>query len=164
MRMNVPNFELRTCNLELFRLHLKPRQCYSSSRHFNLRERREKLESGLKHLLKRRARGLVLLVLLAHAFVVSATHFHVVAGLDASRASGAALTRPDESRKAPLTGGEEQCLVCRLQRNFNNGLMQHATPEVASPLAKSLVFPSLEQASAHSAQRLSATGRAPPLS
>lgn len=106
----------------------------------------------------------MLLVLLAHAFVVSATHFHVVAGLDASRASGAAVSRQDESRKAPLTGGEEQCLVCRLQRNFNNGLMQHATPEVASPLAKPLVFPSLEQASVHSAQRLSATGRAPPLS
>jgi hypothetical protein len=125
------------------------------------------LESGLNNFAKRRvrgARGLLLLVLMAHAFFVGATHFHVAAGLDPSRASGASVTRPEESRKAPLTGGEEQCLVCRLQRNFNNGLMRHATPEVASPLAEPLVLPSLEQASARSAQRLSATGRAPPLS
>ena len=122
------------------------------------------MESGLNKFPKRYARGLVLLVLLAHAFVVSATHFHVAAGLDPARASGAAVGRPDESRKTPLKGGEEQCLVCRLQRNFNNGLMRYATPEVASPLAKPLVFPSLEQASVRSARRLSATGRAPPLS
>ena len=125
------------------------------------------MESGLNNFLRRRARGargLALLVLLAHALFVGATHFHVAAGLDSSRASGAAVSRQDESRKAPLTGGEEQCLVCRLQRNFNNGLMRHATPEVASPLAKPLVFPSIERASAHSAQRLSAKGRAPPLS
>ena len=125
------------------------------------------MESDLNSSLKVRARGakgFVLLVLLAHAFFVSATHFHVAAGFDASRASGASLSRRDESRKAPLTNGEEQCLVCRLQRNFNNGLMRHATPEVAAPLAKSFVPASLEQASAHSAQRLSAKGRAPPLS
>jgi hypothetical protein len=106
----------------------------------------------------------VLLLLLSHALFVSATHFHVAAGLDSSRASGASVGRADESRKSPLTNGEEQCLVCRLQRNFNNGLMRHATPEVASPLVKPLVFPSLEQPSAHSARGLSATGRAPPLS
>ena len=122
------------------------------------------MESGLNNFAKRRvrgARGLVLLVLMAHAFFVSATHFHVAAGLDSS---GASVNRPEEGRKAPLAGGEEQCLVCRLQRNFNNGLMRHATPGVASPLAKSLVLPSLEQASAHSARRISAKGRAPPLS
>jgi len=122
------------------------------------------LESGLNNFPRRcarGARGLVLLALLAHALFVGATHFHVASGLDSSRAS---VNRPEESRKAPLTGGEEQCLVCRLQRNFNGGLMRHATPEVASALARSFVFPSLEQASAHSAQRLSAKGRAPPLS
>jgi hypothetical protein len=122
------------------------------------------LESGLNNFLKRHARGFVLLVLLAHAFVVSATHFHVAAGLDASRASGAAASRPDESSKAPLANGEEQCLACRLQRNFNSGLMRHATPEVAAPLARPVVPVALEQASAHSAHRISATGRAPPLS
>jgi hypothetical protein len=112
----------------------------------------------------RGARGLVLLVLLSHALFVSATHFHVAAGLDSPRASGASVDRQDQSRKTPLAGGEEQCLVCRLQRNFSGGLMRHATPQVASPLAKSPAFPSLEQASAHSAQRLSTKGRAPPLS
>lgn len=108
----------------------------------------------------------MLLVLLAHALLVSATHFHVnaAAGLDSARASGASVTRQDESRKAPLANGEEQCLVCRLQRNFNGGLMRHATPEVASPLAKPHALTSPEQASAQTAQRLSAKGRAPPLS
>lgn len=122
------------------------------------------MESGLINFPGRHTRGLVLLVLLAHALFVSATHFHVAAGLDPSRAPGAAVSRQDESHKAPLTGGEEQCLVCRLQRNFNNGLMRHATPEVASLLVKSYAFPTLEQASAQSAQRLSPKGRAPPLS
>jgi hypothetical protein len=112
----------------------------------------------------RGAKGFVLLVVMAHAFFVSATHFHVVAGLDPSRASGAALSRTDEGRKSPLSNGEEQCLVCRLQRNFNNGLMRHATPEVAAPLAESAVFSALEQTPAPNAQRLSAKGRAPPLS
>jgi hypothetical protein len=112
----------------------------------------------------RGAKGFVLLVVMAHAFFVSATHFHNVAGLDPSRASGAALSCTDEGRKSPLSNGEEQCLVCRLQRNFNNGLMRHATPEVAAPLAESAVFSALEQTPAPNAQRLSAKGRAPPLS
>lgn len=123
------------------------------------------METGLNNYTKRRARGakgFVLLVVMAHAFFVSATHFHAVTGLDSTRASGAALSRPDEGRKAPLANGEDQCVVCRLQRNFNNGLMRHATPEVAAPLAKSVVFSALEQTPAPNAQRLSATGRAPP--
>jgi len=106
----------------------------------------------------------VLLLLLAHAFFVSATHFHSVAGLDSTRASGASLSRSEEGRKSPLANGEEQCLACRLQRNFNNGLMHHAAPEVAAPVVNSVVLPSLKQASAQSAHRLSAKGRAPPLS
>ena len=125
------------------------------------------MESGLKNFTKRRAssaKGFVLLALMAHAFFVSTTHFHVVAGLDPSRASGAALSRPDEGRKAPLANGEDQCVVCRLQRTFNNGLMRHATPEVAAPLVNSLVFSALEQTPAPNAQRLSAKGRAPLLS
>jgi hypothetical protein len=106
----------------------------------------------------------VLLVLLAHAFFVSATHFHNFSGLDTSRAVGAAASRLDESRKAPLANGEEQCLVCRLQRNFNNGLMRHATPEVVALDAKSAAFAALEQTSTPAARILSAKGRAPPLS
>lgn len=109
-------------------------------------------------------KGFVLLLLLAHAFLVSATHFHRVAGLNSSQASGTALSRSDEGRKAPLTNGEEQCVVCRLQRNFNSGLMHHAAPEVAAPVVNSVVLTSLEEASAQSAHTLSATGRAPPLS
>jgi hypothetical protein len=106
----------------------------------------------------------VLLVLLAHAFFVSATHFHGFKGLDPSRASGAALSRPDEGRKTPLANGEEQCLVCRLQRNFNSGLMRHAPPEVAAPPARSIAFAALEQTLTPAAPKLPANGRGPPLS
>jgi len=109
-------------------------------------------------------RGLLLLALLAHAFFVSATHFHSLAGFDPARAGGAALGRPDDGPKAPLANGEEQCLACRLQRNFGSGLMRHATPEVAPAAAKSNVFAALEQTSTPNAPTLSATGRAPPLS
>jgi len=125
------------------------------------------LESGLNNFTRRRARGakgFVLLLLLAHAFFVSATHFHRVAGLDSLQASGAALSRSEEGYKTPLANGEEQCLACRLQRNFNNGLMHHAAPEVAAPVVNSVVLPSFRQASAQSAHTLSATGRSPPLS
>lgn len=106
----------------------------------------------------------MLLVLLAHAFVVSATHFHSFTGLDTSRANGSSVSRTDENRKAPLANGEEQCLVCRLQRNFNNGLMRHATPEVVALNAKSVAFATLEQTSTPTARVLSRKGRAPPLS
>jgi len=125
------------------------------------------LESGLNNYLKRRARGargFVLLVLLAHAFVVSATHFHSPGSLNFSSASDAAFNRPDEGRKAPLANGEEQCLICRLQRTFNSGLMRHATPEVAAPPARLIAFAALEQTSTPNAPKLPATGRGPPLS
>ena len=125
------------------------------------------MKSGLNNLPKRRARGargFVLLVLLAHAFIVSATHFHSFKGLDSSRASGVALSRADEGRKAPLTNGEEQCLVCRLQRNFNSGLMRHATPEVAASAAKSVAFAALEQTPTPTAPKLPPNGRGSPLS
>ena len=124
------------------------------------------MESGLNNsprLRARGARGFVLLVLLGHAFFVSATHFHSFKGLD-SRANNSAVSRPDEGRKAPFANGEEQCLVCRLQRNFNNGLMRHATPEVVALDAKSAAFAALEQTSTPTARILSAKGRAPPLS
>lgn len=125
------------------------------------------MESGLDNLTKRRARaarGFVLLVLLAHAFFVSATHFHSLAGLNSASAPGAALGRQEEGTKAPLGNGEEQCLVCRLQRNFNNGLMRHAAPEVAASPARTVAFAAPRQISTPTAPKLTATGRGPPLS
>ena len=125
------------------------------------------MESGLDNLQKRRARGargFVLLVLLAHAFFVSATHFHSLAGLNPAGAPGAALSRQEEGTKAPLSNGEEQCLVCRLQRSFNNGLMRHAAPEVAASPAKTVAFAALRQTPTPTAPKLTAAGRGPPLS
>jgi hypothetical protein len=122
------------------------------------------LESGLNNVLKQRARGLVLLALLAHAFLVGATHFHRAGGLVAANAQGAAVSRPEGGPKAPLANGEEQCLACRLQRNFASGLMRHAAPEVAPPPARLIGFAALELTPTPNAPTLSATGRAPPLS
>jgi hypothetical protein len=122
------------------------------------------LESGLNNVLKHRARGLALLALLAHAFLVGATHFHRVGGLVTANAQGAAVSRPEDGRKAPRTNGEEQCLACRLQRNFASGLMRHAAPEVAPPTARLIGFAALERTPTPNAPTLSATGRAPPLS
>ena len=125
------------------------------------------MEPGLDKIWKRRARsakGIVLLALLAHALFLSATHFHRVAGLAPAGVQGAAVSRPEDGPKAPLSNGEEQCLVCRLQRNFASGLMRHAAPEVAPPAARPLAFAALEQTSTPSAPKLTANGRGPPLS
>lgn len=125
------------------------------------------MEPGLSKVLDRRAGGaksFVLLLLLAHALVASATHFHHAAGLYTAGAQGAALSREKDGGEAPLTNGDEQCLACRLQRNFASGLVRHAAPEVAPQAARPTGFASPGATSDHSAHTLSATGRAPPLS
>lgn len=125
------------------------------------------MESGLNKVSKsgaRGAKGFVLLVLLAHAFLASATHFHRAAGPYEAGASAAALGRQQEGGQAPLTNGDEQCLACRLQRNFASGLVRHAAPETAPQAARPSGFASHGSTPKHSAHALSATGRAPPLS
>jgi hypothetical protein len=61
----------------------------------------------------------LLLALFAHAFLVSVTHCHrfVRAGGPGAEYSVGVGDREDSSRPAEF-GGEAQCLLCRLQRNF----------------------------------------------
>lgn len=62
----------------------------------------------------------VSLFLIAHAFLVSATHHHL-AGLEDSvhpAYAPAAGESREESRESREAGGEAQCLFCRLQRHF----------------------------------------------
>ena len=156
--------ELHRGHTGVRRLHLKPLLVLYSAQTPTNGDAEEKLDSGLSNALKpraRAARGFVLLVLLTHAFLASAMHFHGVARLGRE---GASLSRREEGRKAPLANGEEQCLVCRLQRNFASGLMRHAAPEVAPPASKQTGFASHDRVPAHAAHTLSAKGRAPPLS
>lgn len=112
-------------------------------------------------MLSRTATGIALLVLMAHAFVASTTHFHRLAGATQSGYSGAALSAKEKTHDAPPAGGHSQCLICRLQRNFLSDLQQ-TPPAVAAPLAAALVFETVADTSVHSPQLLSPTGRAPP--
>ncbi len=110
------------------------------------------------------AKGLVLLTLLSHAFLASATHFHRVVGAGYSDDSGASLSRREEQRRNPLANGDEQCLVCRLQSNFSPGLMRHAAPELTPPAAKQAGLASRGHTPAQGAFTFSTPGRAPPIS
>ena len=109
----------------------------------------------------RTATGIVLLVLMAHAFVASTTHFHRLAWASAPGFSRSVLSANEDQQNAPPAGGHTQCLICRLQRNFVSDLQQ-TIPAVASPLAATLAFETLTDTSDSSAQLLAPSGRAPP--
>jgi hypothetical protein len=105
--------------------------------------------------------GLLLLVVTAHAFVASATHFHRRAVSDAQ--SSHAVLHGDErgGQSVPLAGDEAQCLLCRLQRSFVSDL-QSATLAVAPPTTDALSYAALGNVSARVSRSLLRSGRAPP--
>ena len=103
----------------------------------------------------------MLLVVTAHAFVASATHFHVRVLTDAQTSQDVVHGDEGDSRGVPLAGDEAQCLLCRLQRSFVSDL-QNATPSLAPPPAEAHDFSSLRKVSACAARSLLPSGRAPP--
>ena len=107
------------------------------------------------------AAGLLLLVVTAHAFVASATHFHVSALPDAQTTQATVHGDEGSSRSLPLTGDEAQCLLCRLQHSFVSDL-QSATLAVAPPSADALRYAALGNVSACASRSLLPSGRAPP--
>ena len=109
----------------------------------------------------RAAVGLLLLVVTAHAFVVSATHFHVSALADARTSQAAVHGDEGGGRDVPLSGDEARCLLCRLQRSFVSDL-QSATPTVARPSADALGYASLRNVATLASRSLLPSGRAPP--
>jgi hypothetical protein len=109
----------------------------------------------------RTAVGLLLLVVTAHAFVASATHFHVRALTDAQTSQTAVHGEEGNSRSVPLAGDEAQCLLCRLQRSFVSDL-QSATLAVVPPSADALGYATLRSVSTLAASSLLPSGRAPP--
>ncbi|HEX8557643.1 MAG TPA: hypothetical protein VF668_06050 [Pyrinomonadaceae bacterium] len=109
----------------------------------------------------RAAAGLLLLVVTAHAFVASATHFHRVATPGGQPARAAVLGRDGAGQSAPLAGDDTQCLLCRLQRNLVSEL-NGAAHAVAPPPAEALGRVLFRNASALASRSLRPSGRAPP--
>jgi hypothetical protein len=118
-------------------------------------------KEGRKVSRSRAAAGLVLLVLLAHGFVVSSTHFHRAAPDGHSADSGTFLTRSGDAQDAPLAGKHAQCVLCRLQRNFVSDLGQSNGADAAPPSAP-LVFKSSPESSDIGSRFAADSGRAPP--
>lgn len=109
----------------------------------------------------RAAAGLVLLVLAAHAFVASATHFHAPAA-GAAGSSQTALARQGGGEREAPPSGDARCLMCRLQRNFVTGVPD-STPVLASPAALAPEHEFLRNTRACPAPTSLRSGRAPPL-
>lgn len=109
----------------------------------------------------RAAVGLLLLVVTAHAFVASATHFHARALTDAQTSRAAVHGDEERGHSVPLAGDEAQCLLCRLQRSFVSDL-QSATLAVAPPFAEALVYATLRNVSILASRSQLPTGRGPP--
>lgn len=109
----------------------------------------------------RAAAGLLLLVVTAHAFVASATHFHHRAFSNGYAGHAAVHGSEGGGQSAPLAADEARCLLCRLQRSFVSDL-QNSNVSVEPPPADTLGFNSLREVSARAARSLLPSGRGPP--
>lgn len=116
---------------------------------------------GQRVVRSRFAAGLVLLFLTAHAFVASATHFHRPAPAAADPAQTVLRGLEEGGEGTPLAGGDAQCLLCRLQRDFASGV-PNAAVTLAPPQFDALNYEPLQNASAHAARSHLYSGRAPP--
>jgi hypothetical protein len=110
----------------------------------------------------RAAVGLLLLAVLAHAFVAGATHFHS-RGVTAAQSSQAALHEGGGGGGVPLSGDDSQCLLCRLQRSLASDL-QSAAYALAPPPADAPGYSPRREVSARASSSLRPSGRAPPSS
>lgn len=108
----------------------------------------------------RAAVGLLLLAVVAHAFVAGATHFHG-RGVTAAQSSQAALHEGGGGGSVPLAGDDAQCLLCRLQRSLVSDL-QSAAHALAPPPADATGYAPRQEVSARASSPLRPSGRAPP--
>ena len=101
----------------------------------------------------------MLLLVFAHAVLAGATHFHRV-----SRQAGgpAAAAHGDEADDGPSAKGHPQCVLCRLQRQFDSG---HGSsgPRLVAPTSDGESFAGRHGAATSNAHPLLKKGRAPPL-
>lgn len=148
-------------------LHQNKARCYSSSQRFFRGESLESLGEKLRRLGRgnapsRAVAGLVLLVLMAHAFVAGTTHFHGFSRPEANPTRAALLGSEEGGQSAPLANDDAQCLLCRLQRNSASGVQQALAPVGPLP-AEALRYDRLRDVHPRAACSLLNSGRAPPL-
>jgi hypothetical protein len=109
-----------------------------------------------------RSIALAMLVLIAHAAIVSATHHHsvrpqaVTASADQSVASS-----HEDSGSAPDSNSDAHCLSCRLQRNLVSSV--HAAPVLVESITQPILHETPRPDTTHSGSSLLLRGRAPPL-
>lgn len=106
----------------------------------------------------------VLLAVMAHAFLVSATHFHR-AGLAVGNPAPGVVSAGDhgDTGKTREAGDQHaQCLLCRLQRNLVSDLHRSA-PQLAAPQQLTIIRDALPALFASDRSFLVPAGRAPPL-
>lgn len=105
----------------------------------------------------------MLLVLVAHAFVISATHNHRIrltedASPSGQRIAGSGAT---DERTGLESNGHAQCLLCRLQRSLIADL--YSPFHVNAPSAGKFARGEAQAASVHANESLRLpAGRAPP--
>ena len=105
-------------------------------------------------------RTFALLCLVAHAFFVSATHFHGF-GQSSSSAAAHIAAADGGSHGATDTSGDAHCVSCRLQRNFISDLR---TPSVTLELIpKGLVRETILSTPCSRGPFLTVSDRAPPI-
>ena len=105
--------------------------------------------------------ALVLLVLTGHAFVVSATHFHAARQPAPACLDGTQVGHFEYTETSTPSGAHEQCLLCRLQRDFVSDL-RHSAPALDAPPAEALGRVRPLDAPARRAHLLAPSGRSPP--
>ena len=109
------------------------------------------------------AASVLLLVLFAHAFLVNATHCHRFTRASAPGAAhGIGVSGQEDTGRSTEAGGDAQCVLCRLQRNFVTDFQRVSTP--VGPARQECQRYCLPPAPSSNARAFSVPqGRAPPL-
>lgn len=114
-----------------------------------------------------RAVALAMLVLIAHAAIVSVTHHHSVRPQAVTQAvmpscgDQSIASRHEDSGSAPDSNSDAHCLSCRLQRNLVSAV--HASPVLVESITQPILRETLRPDTTHSGSSLLLHGRAPPL-
>jgi hypothetical protein len=109
------------------------------------------------------ALSVLLLVLFAHAFIVSATHMHRLERAAGAASAGHVLSVRDShsAEQSGESGAHAQCLLCRLQRNFISDYPDSSLTVAAPPLS-GLSYDVRPSLTANFSAFLTPSGRAPP--
>jgi hypothetical protein len=108
------------------------------------------------------ARVIALLCLVAHAVLVSATHYHLAPQVSKKLSSASLEARQEnDPNRSPDSNSHNDCLSCRLHRNFASGI--HA-PSIMLDLKSGPVIRETILLDLHSSEPfLISASRAPPL-